>query len=208
MDERVVAMGTNARIADDLAAHLRDRILDGGFPGGTQLAEQNLASEYDVARPTVRTALALLERDGLLHRKPHLPATVATVSADEIPDIVQLLEVTENLALGHILSEDPDIRQLRQCLNSAYAFLDTLVELSCSERLTFIHRRSTFELLLAGIGSQPTSNLPVCAPELLQSLLNAILLQDIAAAHIHISAIHEMRRQYFGMSLTSLDARA
>ncbi|MGO1590989.1 MAG: GntR family transcriptional regulator [Ancrocorticia sp.] len=190
-------MASSARLADDLAVHLRDRILAGGLSAGTQLAEQTVAAEYDVARPTVRSAIAILERDGLLHRKPHMPATVARVQPEDIPDIIKLLETTENLALMRILQEDPDLRPLRRnAQDSMYSFLDSLVELSGSERLMLIHRRSTFELLLASLASPTTISDPGSSDPA-HDLLNAIFLQQGAAAHAHLSALQHARQQCF-----------
>ncbi|NVO15033.1 MAG: GntR family transcriptional regulator [Rhodoplanes sp.] len=49
---------------------LRQRILDGRYPRGSLLAgERDLAAEFGVARVTVRSALAALQRDGLIRRE-------------------------------------------------------------------------------------------------------------------------------------------
>lgn len=49
---------------------LRKRILEGLYPRGSYLAgERELAIEFDVARVTVRSALAGLQRDGLVRRE-------------------------------------------------------------------------------------------------------------------------------------------
>ncbi len=66
-----------------LAALLRNRILDGTFSVRTQLpTEGDLADEYELSRGTVRGALLQLKTEGLLVRKPgkgtyvSLPSTV------------------------------------------------------------------------------------------------------------------------------------
>lgn len=49
---------------------LRQRILDGHYPRGALLSgERDLAAEFGVARVTVRSALAALQRDGLIRRE-------------------------------------------------------------------------------------------------------------------------------------------
>lgn len=54
-----------------LAALLRNRILDGTLAGGSQLpTEGQLATEHQLSRGTVRGALLELESEGLLVRKP------------------------------------------------------------------------------------------------------------------------------------------
>ncbi|MGO3083656.1 GntR family transcriptional regulator [Ancrocorticia populi] len=201
-------MASSARLADDLAAHLRDRILAGGLAPNAQLAEQSLAAEYDVARPTVRTAIAILERDGLLYRQPHMPATVARIEATELPDIIELLEVTENLALTHVLTEDPDLRPLRHTIEgSPHAFLDAFVELSGAERLSLIHRRSTFEFLLATSHDMP-ARVDVDSPETLQGFLNAVLLQNGSGAHTKLTSIQMQRRQACNERLNEFASRS
>lgn len=55
--------------AHRLFAILRERIATGAFPQGAQLpTERDLAADFSVARNTVRRALALLERAGLVER--------------------------------------------------------------------------------------------------------------------------------------------
>lgn len=202
-----------SRLADDLAVHLRDRILSGALAPGTHLTEQTLAAEYDVARPTVRTAISLLQSDGLVYREPHLPATVAQISADSVPEIIALLEVTELYALERLLDRDPDTRQLRHSLNdSGHTILDVMVGLSASERLIQTHRRSTFELLLAqanslaaagvatdtGSDSMPAVSIPNTEP--IHELVSAIVLHRSAAAHKELLNVQNARRESFGLT--------
>lgn len=74
-----------------LCEFLRVRILSGEWPRGTRVpGEAELCDAYDVSRTTVRQALALLERDGLLVRgrgkgtfvrEPSLTAAPRSVSS-------------------------------------------------------------------------------------------------------------------------------
>jgi DNA-binding GntR family transcriptional regulator len=55
------------QVANDISA----RIADGSYPLGSPLpAEDDLASEYEVARGTVRRALRELRKRGLIQRLP------------------------------------------------------------------------------------------------------------------------------------------
>ncbi|MEU6860661.1 GntR family transcriptional regulator [Glycomyces sp. NPDC046736] len=50
-----------------VAERLRERIQAGEWaPGAAMPSERQVAEEYDVARPTARRALAVLEEEGLL----------------------------------------------------------------------------------------------------------------------------------------------
>jgi DNA-binding GntR family transcriptional regulator len=74
-------------VVDALAAALRDRIFEERLPGGTVLAETEVAREYSVSRPTAKTAIERLVAEGLLHRGPHKSARVPVLTADEIGDL-------------------------------------------------------------------------------------------------------------------------
>lgn len=74
-----------------ISEFLRERILSGEWPRGSQIpTEAELCDAYDVSRITIRQALALLVRDGLLVRgrgrgtfvrEPNLTAAPRTVSS-------------------------------------------------------------------------------------------------------------------------------
>ena len=180
------------RLADELATYLRDRIISGEIAGGSTLAEATLAAEYDVARPTARAAIELLALRGLVTRKPHLPAVVNSVPREDIPEILSLLETTERLALEQILMRDPDARPLRRALESStYFLLDEMVELSGSERLVQVHRRMTYELILAQLGGEAAF---VDDAEARDALVRAVLELDGAAASAALDHVQALRR--------------
>ena len=65
------------RLHEDVAAQLRDAILDGRFPTGTKLPpERELAAEFDVNRTSVREAIKVLEGLGLVSVRQGDGATV------------------------------------------------------------------------------------------------------------------------------------
>lgn len=183
------------RIADELAAHIRDRVLTGSLHPGAPLPEAALATEYDVARPTARTAIDLLVSEGLLVRKPHLPPQVRVVDVSEISEILRLLEVSEELALTAIFEHDADPRPLRKARKeSTYTLLQTLVDSSGSARLSDLHLRCTYELLLA------SNNLPLApsaSTDPARDLVSAVSTFDNGGALDALSQIQLARRQAF-----------
>ncbi|WP_051278307.1 GntR family transcriptional regulator [Actinotignum schaalii] len=137
------------RLADDLADHLRERILSGNIAPGERLAEAAIAEEYSVARSTARIAVESLIADGLVEREARKHPRVVTVEGSEIPEIVALLEISESLALARIMGGHPDLRPLRAARGEQPSrVLHTLVEVSGSKRLEALHRPLTFHTML------------------------------------------------------------
>jgi len=57
-------------IAEQLVIILREKIRSGEYPAGSRLpSESDLASQFDVSRATIRTALATLEAEHLISRR-------------------------------------------------------------------------------------------------------------------------------------------
>jgi DNA-binding GntR family transcriptional regulator len=75
---------------DQLAAALRERILDGELAPGRRLVERELVEAYDVARHTLRAALRELQVEGLVRVEPNRGARVAQLSADDLGDLFAL----------------------------------------------------------------------------------------------------------------------
>lgn len=70
-----------------LVESLRDRILSGEFVPGSPVSDVALATEYGVARPTVRAAVQALVHEGLMRREPRRRAFVPRLAADDIRDL-------------------------------------------------------------------------------------------------------------------------
>ena len=63
-------------IVDAVASDLRSRIFAGELGSGDALTESEVASAYDVARPTAKAAIEKLVAEGLLDRGTHKTARV------------------------------------------------------------------------------------------------------------------------------------
>jgi DNA-binding GntR family transcriptional regulator len=77
---------------------LRDRIVDGYYPQGLKLVENDLANEFQVSRPMLREILAELENQGLVEKKPNRGAMVRRVDTESLLEIMEIREVLEGLA--------------------------------------------------------------------------------------------------------------
>ncbi|HEY6887369.1 MAG TPA: GntR family transcriptional regulator [Solirubrobacter sp.] len=68
-------------------AHVKQRLLDGRFPGGTLLSENALAQELEISRTPVREAFGQLEAEGLVELYPRRGALVVPISPSEADDV-------------------------------------------------------------------------------------------------------------------------
>ena len=74
-------------LVDVLYEAVRNRILTGELAAGTPLTEKEVATSYDVARPTAKAALDRLITVGLLRRSINKTARVPCMTADDIADV-------------------------------------------------------------------------------------------------------------------------
>ncbi len=89
---------------DQLAALLRERILEGDLEPGRRLIERELVETYAVARHTLRAALRQLQADGLVTVQANRGARVASLSGEQLTELFALRLALEReaayLALG------------------------------------------------------------------------------------------------------------
>jgi DNA-binding GntR family transcriptional regulator len=91
-------------VADQVAAILRQQILNGELRPGTALAEIPLAAQLGVARNTMREAVRILCLEGLLKRNIHRGVAVSRLSRKdvrEIYDLRRMIEVQAVLSAKH-----------------------------------------------------------------------------------------------------------
>ena len=94
-------------VAELLADRLKGAILDGRYAPGQALREVALASDHGVSRHTVRSALRILEVEGLVAIVPQRGAYVARLDTERLIDLFALRTALElegahlALARGH-----------------------------------------------------------------------------------------------------------
>src|SRR6185503_2135617 len=113
-----------ASTVDQLAAALRERILDGDLRPGQRLIERELVATYDVARHTLRAALRRLEADGLVRVEPNRGARVADLSHEDLVELFALRLALEREA-AHLALERGGGR-LPEAVHAAARDLDRL----------------------------------------------------------------------------------
>jgi DNA-binding GntR family transcriptional regulator len=107
----------------DLAVdRLRELILSGELPGGTQLRQEKLAKDLGISRMPVREALRQLEAEGLVRLETHKGAVVARLSTHELRECYEMrarLErwLTElavpNLTSSHLQTAERALEAMR-----------------------------------------------------------------------------------------------
>jgi DNA-binding GntR family transcriptional regulator len=93
---------------------LRQAILKGAHPAGSQLRQDTLAETYGVSRIPVREALFQLESEGLVRIVPHKGAIVAELSLNEVNDVFDLRAMLEPRLLAQSAPhfEEADFHEL------------------------------------------------------------------------------------------------
>jgi len=103
-----------ASLADAVYERLRDEIMRGEIPDGTELSQPQLAERYGVSRIPVREALRRLQAESLVIATPFYPFVVRKVTAAQVLELVDIRAALEDLALARRepLTED-EVSELR-----------------------------------------------------------------------------------------------
>ena len=83
-----------------VADKLRDRIIRGEIPEGSQLRQDAIATQYSVSRIPVREALRQLDAEGLITIVPNRGAVVPALSPDDIEELFSIRALLEPEVLG------------------------------------------------------------------------------------------------------------
>ncbi|PPF46096.1 GntR family transcriptional regulator [Pseudoclavibacter sp. AY1F1] len=93
--------------ASRLATTLRERILEGSYARGQSLREEHLAAEFGLSRHTVRTALAALAAERLVHSAPYKGVEVTKLDDAEIRAMQDLRCALESEAVRILNARHP-----------------------------------------------------------------------------------------------------
>lgn len=141
-----------------VAATMRDRIMQGELRPADRLNEIVLCQEFEISRTPLREALKLLEAEGLIKIRPHKGAIVAEISMREISEVFDLLAPLEalgiRLAMTRMSIEDKtriialhdqmiafyEAGDREGCFLTDYEFHNTLVSFAQHEVLQTTHQ--------------------------------------------------------------------
>jgi len=85
--------------SESVYQNVRAQILNLTLAPGANLDELNLVSQFSVSRTPVREALIRLSSEGLVTLLPNVGARVASLSANEVPQILEALELAERVTM-------------------------------------------------------------------------------------------------------------
>lgn len=88
-------------ISEEVAAILRNRILEGYYPPGEFMRQDDIALQLGVSRVPVREALQHLEADGLVTLVKYRGALVPSLSLSELTEICELRQIIESHLIRH-----------------------------------------------------------------------------------------------------------
>ena len=92
-------------ISETIADQLTENILSGDLPGGTELAQEELADTFGVSRMPVRDALSSLEKRGLVERLPNRHIRVSRVTGEHIGQIYAMAAVCQAQCLEDLADD-------------------------------------------------------------------------------------------------------
>ncbi|HEY2435856.1 MAG TPA: GntR family transcriptional regulator [Solirubrobacteraceae bacterium] len=105
--------------------HVKERLLDGRYAGGTLLSENELARQLGISRTPVRQAFVQLEAEDLLELYPRRGALVRPISASEADDVLEARLLIEVHCVRRVVSYGAELASvLDRCLAEQERLLD------------------------------------------------------------------------------------
>jgi DNA-binding GntR family transcriptional regulator len=126
--ERIVTTS----LADEIAFRVQSAILDGLYPPGSRLPQDELCEKFGVSRTPVREALRKLQAKNLVTVVPNKGATVRLLSRKELMDIYDLRSELEGYSCEQAAARITD-RRINE-LDDAQGELEAVVEQVLNER--------------------------------------------------------------------------
>jgi DNA-binding GntR family transcriptional regulator len=85
--------------AAQVAEAVQDALMRGELTPGSRISESGLAEQLKISRNTVREAMRILERGGLVHHEVNRGAVVKAMEMDEVEDLYRVREMLERQAI-------------------------------------------------------------------------------------------------------------
>lgn len=192
-------------VVDALVATLRTKVLDLELAPGTGLTENDVAAEFEVSRPTAKTAINHLVQEGILRREAHKTAKVPELSRADVEDLF-LVRIPLELEVVRIITARgsvpdsaaqavTDLAEMRaDAAHSVFveadlAFHRVLVAEVDSPRLTRLYAALSGEIHLSMVQSRHALGRDRIAGEhraVLEALRagDAVLAEELMRAHL------------------------
>jgi DNA-binding GntR family transcriptional regulator len=202
-------------VVDALTMSLRGKVLDGKINPGVGLTETDVANEYEVSRPTAKTAINQLVQEGLLRREAHKSARVPSLSRADVEDLFLVrmpleLEVVR-LVAGHPVPQAASdaVRDLAEISPSArhsefveidLKFHNALVKAVASPRLSRLYQTLSGEIHLSMVQSRQALGRDRIVAEhggILKALQDGDVAQGESLMRAHLEGARDALAQQF-----------
>jgi DNA-binding GntR family transcriptional regulator len=99
---------------------LRESILSGALPPGTELRQERIAKKFGVSRVPIREAMSRLQAEGLVELRPRRGFAVTSLDLAQIVEIFELRMAIEEHALmtATVLRSERDVAEVQAILNN------------------------------------------------------------------------------------------
>jgi DNA-binding GntR family transcriptional regulator len=171
-----------------IARLLRESIVEGELPAGTPLVETQLASELSVSRGPVRSALQVLQSEGLVETRANGRMITVRFGAEDLTDLLAVRHELESSAVrrGSALGGDVEpVRAAFEAFKQEGATTERLVELDIAFHRALVEFGGSRFLLSAWLALAPV----------LQAVITIgnrrLARQDPALHYTRIIAAHE-----------------
>ena len=162
--------GKNISLADQAYHTIKENILNLTYPPGMPLTEALLTEELNMSRNPIRTAIKMLQSEGLIVSDFHKSMTVKEITDKDILEIYQLREIFEGTAFKLIFSSGRaeeysyriEEKVVRMCAAAGNAYdweiADTKMHLEIisifdNQRIDKFYESNLFELIRMGLYS-------------------------------------------------------
>ncbi|MER9965138.1 GntR family transcriptional regulator [Mesorhizobium sp. M0045] len=106
-------------LAETVAARIRGLLIRGEFAPGQKLSEQQVATQFDISRNTLREVFRLLTSQGLLKYIPNRGVFVVAPDEAAVIDIYRVRSVIQKGAVQAAVRGHPAIAQMRLLVEQA-----------------------------------------------------------------------------------------
>lgn len=123
-----------AKLVNDLAEKIQERISSGEFPPGRRLRQELLAKEFEVSRTPIREALRRLEAKGVVSQAHRRSAVVCAPSSRDVRETYRVRAELEGLAaqLAAAWISDAQLRLMRETHQRFAAAVEKLARQSAT----------------------------------------------------------------------------
>jgi DNA-binding GntR family transcriptional regulator len=107
-------------LGEKAAQIIRERIITGEYTQGAKLIEEELASDFEISRASIRDAFLMLEGEGLLQRERNKSIRVLEFTEKRIEDLFWYRLGVENLCIDYCIEAHKDLSLVHKRLDELF----------------------------------------------------------------------------------------